>query len=105
REYVYLGDAPVAVIDSGTVYFIHPDYLNTPRAVADATGQVIWSWDSDPFGSTAPNEDPDANSTLFTLNLRFPGQYFDKEASLHYNYFRDYGPAEGRYVQSDPVGL
>jgi RHS repeat-associated protein len=37
--------------------------------------------------------------------LRFPGQYADKETNLHYNYFRDYDPGIGRYVQSDPIGL
>jgi RHS repeat-associated protein len=37
--------------------------------------------------------------------LRFPGQYYDAETGLNYNYFRDYEPTTGRYVESDPVGL
>lgn len=40
-----------------------------------------------------------------TFNLRFPGQYYDAETSLHYNYFRDYDPTTGRYIESDPIGL
>ena len=38
-------------------------------------------------------------------NLRFPGQYYDAETGKHYNYFRDYDPAIGRYIESDPIGL
>ncbi|MCZ8322218.1 MAG: RHS repeat-associated core domain-containing protein, partial [Novosphingobium sp.] len=41
----------------------------------------------------------------FTYNPRFPGQFYDVESNLHYNYFRDYDPRIGRYVQSDPIGL
>ena len=62
-------------------------------------------WDSDAFGTTAANENPSALGA-FNYNLRFPGQYYDKETGNHYNYFRDnYNPKIGRYMQSDPIGL
>ncbi len=87
------------------MYFIHPDHLDTPRLITDGTGAVAWRWDNeDAFGNNAPNENPSSLGT-FTCNLRLPGQYFDKETNLHYNYFRDYDPSIGRYVQSDPIGL
>ena len=59
---------------------------------------------TEPFGNSLPNENPSGLGN-FTCNLRLPGQYFYKEANTHYNYFRDYDPAIGRYVQSDPIGL
>ena len=66
----------------------------------------MWRWDqAEPFGVTPPNEDPDGDGIAFDLPLRLPGQYYDRETGLHYNYFRDYDPATGRYVQSDPIGL
>jgi RHS repeat-associated protein len=34
-----------------------------------------------------------------------PGQYYDVETGKHYNYFRDYDPSIGLYVESDPIGL
>jgi RHS repeat-associated protein len=40
-----------------------------------------------------------------TVNLRFPGQYYDKEMGCHYNYFRYYCPGIGRYLTADPIGL
>jgi RHS repeat-associated protein len=51
-----------------------------------------------------PDENP-SGLGVTEFNLRFPGQYFDKETNLHYNYFRDYDPVLGRYEQSDPIGV
>lgn len=104
-EYMYFQGQPVAMKQGSEVLFIHADHLGTPRAVTAAGQTVVWQWQSDPFGGTLPDQDPDADGVHFELNLRFPGQYFDQETGLHYNYFRDYDPATGRYVQSDPIGL
>jgi len=84
---------------------LHPDHLNTPRLVADSAGAAVWRWDQqEPFGVNVPDENPSGLSA-FEFPLRFPGQYADKETNLHYNYFRDYDPGVGRYVESDPIGL
>jgi RHS repeat-associated protein len=65
----------------------------------------VWKWDQqEPFGNNVSNENPTGLGT-FELPLRLPGQYFDKETNLHYNYFRDYDPVIGRYEKSDPMGL
>ena len=37
--------------------------------------------------------------------MTVPGQYYDAETGLHYNYFRDYDPKTGRYIEVDPIGL
>ena len=96
---------PIAAIKTAGAYLIQADHLNTPRAILGASNALVWKWDSDAFGSTAANENPSALG-IFNYNPRFPGQYYDKESALHYNYFRDsYNPKTGRYFQSDPIGL
>jgi len=90
---------------SAQLYYIHSDHLNTPRRVADATGTTVWKWNQqEPFGVNMPDENP-SGVGAFEFPMRFPGQYADKETNLSYNYFRDYDPAMGRYVESDPIGL
>ena len=99
REYAYLNSAPLAQFEAnGSVTYLHTDHLGTPRRGTNAAGALVWSWESDGFGADAP-------SGSVMVNLRFAGQYFDEETGLHYNYFRDYDPSTGRYVQSDPIGL
>ena len=89
---------PVATIQAGTAYYIAPDYLGAPHQITDPSQKVVWFWDHDPFGATAPT------GTL-TYALRFPGQFYDPLTGLNYNGFRDYDPATGRYIESDPIGL
>ncbi|MCR1757681.1 RHS repeat protein, partial [Pseudomonas aeruginosa] len=83
-----------------TLLYLHGDHLDTPRLATDASGQIAWQWQSDAFGR---GEALSQGSTQ--VNLRFSGQYYDAESGLHYNYFRDYDPQTGRYVESDPIGL
>lgn len=105
HEIVWAGNQPVALIKQGQTYAIHADYLNTPRALGDSNGNIVWRLQGDAFGETQANEDPDGNGQTITFNLRFPGQYYDSESRLHYNYFRYYDPTKGRYITSDPIGL
>ena len=111
QETVWFGDIPIATLrpdgQSGIeVFYVHVDHLNTPRKITrPGDDEIIWRWDSDPFGETPADEDPDGDQASFTYNLRFPGQYFDGETGLHYNYFRSFDPVVARYSQSDPIGL
>ena len=61
------------------VYYLHTDQLNTPRLATDAQQRIVWRWDGDGFGDTLPDSDPDGDGTSVTINLRFPGQYYDSE--------------------------
>jgi RHS repeat-associated protein len=38
-------------------------------------------------------------------NLRFQGQYLDRDTGLHYNTFRYYDPDVGRFISPDPIVL
>ncbi|MEB2316137.1 MAG: DUF6531 domain-containing protein [Xanthomonadaceae bacterium] len=114
RLYVWLDDRPIAVQPKAGSYanewlHIHADHLGTPRAITrpSQANATIWRWSptQTAFGEHAPEQDPDGDGDPFTFNLRYPGQYFDQESGLHYNYFRNYEPSTGRYVQSDPIGL
>jgi len=68
--------------------------------LTDASNTVVWESVYKPFGEVEVNP----NSSV-VCNFRFPGQYYDQETGLHYNYFRYYDPTTGRYLRSDPIGL
>ena len=99
REYVWDDEGrPLAQFDAGGLTYLHPDHLGTPRFGTNASKAVVWQWVGGAFGGGLP-------AGTATVNLRFPGQYADKETNTIYNYYRDYDPNIGRYIQSDPIGL
>ncbi|MER5848703.1 RHS repeat-associated core domain-containing protein [Streptomyces sp. NPDC002012] len=61
------------------------------RRLVDERGDVTWHTRSTLWGTTVWT----ATSSTYTP-LRFPGQYFDSETGLHYDYFRHYDPESGR---------
>ena len=105
QETVWMDDTPVATLrpngSSITIYYVHTDHLNAPRVVTQSSSDNSprWLW-----GGNAANQNPIGLGT-FVYNLRYPGQYYQAETGLFYNYFRDYDPVTGRYLESDPIGL
>jgi RHS repeat-associated protein len=77
--------------------------MTTAAATATGAGAISWQAEYEAFGKAYTALGAPGNTR--ENNLRFPGQYFDGETNTHQNYFRDYDPAIGRYVQSDPIGL
>ena len=97
-ETVWIGDLPVGEFGPLEQRYIAPDHLGAPHQITNASSKVVWSWNHGPFGQGVPTGTLD-------YELRFPGQFFDEKTKLHYNYFRDYDPRLGRYLESDPIGL
>jgi RHS repeat-associated protein len=101
KEYLYRGSSRLAMVDVGAskVYYYGNDQLGTPEILTDSTNTVVWEAIYKPFGEVEINE----HSTVVN-NFRFPGQYYDTETGLHYNYHRYYDPSTGRYLTPDPIG-
>ena len=108
RDLYLAGASNLAVVaaDFGLIYapgekmcFYHTDHLGTPIMMTDIQEQTIWRADYAPFGNLNLSVSQVGN------NLRFPGQYFDEETGLHYNWHRYYDPEIGRYLTPDPIGL
>ena len=118
REYIYLPEAeiaptfasrtrvdrPVAVVDgvngaTPVTYYVHVDHLNRPIRMTNAAKASVWDATWLPWGGSH------AITGTASLNARFPGQWFQSESGLHYNWHRQYDPSIGRYTQPDPLGF
>jgi RHS repeat-associated protein len=99
-EYIYLGDQLLAMIRPGEVaYYFHNDHLGTPQVLTNDSQTIAWKAAYTPFGKAQISTGAVENA------FRFPGQFYDQETGLHYNYHRYYDPITGRYITPDPIGL
>jgi RHS repeat-associated protein len=92
--------------DQDIFAYYHHDHLNTPIQATDKQGNVVWAANYEAFGKaqiTTPAST--AEKPTIMSNLGLPGQYYDQETGLNYNYNRNYDSLTGRYLQSDPIGL
>ena len=104
-EYGYFPGAlwstnPLFLRQNGDYAFFHKDQRAAPVLLTDMTGSTVWSAQYDAHGQATVSP-----SSTMTNNLRLPGQYFDGETNLHYNFRRYYDPTIGSYITSDPIGL
>ncbi|MFP3988913.1 DUF6531 domain-containing protein [Streptomyces sp. E11-3] len=98
-ERILAADAPREAIDE-RFFAIVTDLIGTPEELIHESGDLAWRKHSTLWGKTSWV----VKSSSYTP-LRFPGQYFDPETELHYNYFRHYDPDSARYTICDPLGL
>ncbi|MEQ1712005.1 MAG: RHS repeat-associated core domain-containing protein [Hyphomicrobium sp.] len=73
--------------------------MSRPIRLTDAAKVTAWAVEWLPWGGVHSITGSE------TLNARFPGQWFQVESGLHYNWHRHYDPTIGRYTQPDPLGL
>jgi RHS repeat-associated protein len=97
-DYVRLNGRLVGRIGAGQAYAIHADQLGRPETVTDPSRNVVWRAQNFPFAQKV-------TLANVSLNLGFPGQYYDAETWTWNNGYRDYVSGFGRYLESDPIGI
>ena len=118
REYIWLVEAeiaptfgaraqidrPLAVVEdvetaSPKLWHVHVDHLHRPVRMTDGAKATVWQAEWLPWGQAH------SITGAGSFSYRLPGQWFQLEAGLHYNWHRHYDPSIGRFTQPDPLGF
>jgi RHS repeat-associated protein len=87
--------------DPEKVMYFHTDLNGCPEELTDENGKILWECSFQLWGKRIHEIEHEP----IEQNLRYQGQYLDRETGLHYNTFRYYDPDIGRFTQPDPIGL
>ncbi|MGB7992094.1 MAG: RHS repeat-associated core domain-containing protein, partial [Candidatus Methylophosphatis roskildensis] len=113
------GNEPEAETETpSNLYYFHTDQVGLPEELTDAQGHIRWRAAYKAWGNTLAErwETVDLKGEavafvegdgqpLIEQNLRYQGQYLDRDTGMHYNTFRYYDPDIGRFISPDPIGL
>ncbi|CAD5870972.1 protein rhsA [Escherichia coli] len=83
------------------ILYFHTDVNGAPEEMTDSDGKIVWETGYQVWGNTIQEKD----HGRVEQNLRYQGQYLDRETGLHYNLHRYYDPDVGRFMVTDPIGL
>ena len=79
-----------------STYYYHTDYLNSPRAMTDQSGAVVWRQDYLAFGG-------DYNTTATGNTHKFTGHIQDAATGQYYAKARFFKTEMGRWSQPEPL--
>ncbi len=104
REYVWIEDKLVGIVDDSTgaptIEAVTTSQIDEPLLVTAADQSLLFDGYLDPYGNQRILQ-----PGSFAMNLRLPGQYFQGALRLSQNWWRDYDPTLGRYIEADPIGI
>jgi RHS repeat-associated protein len=101
------GYQPLARVDGSgplqKIRYYHNDLNGLPEQLTEIDGHTVWQATYQVWGNAV--KEVRESYYIEEQNLRFQGQYLDRETGLHYNLFRHYDPDIGRFTTPDPIGL